>query len=97
MNNAALKEAIQKIINEIKVDKKVKVVFFDAHYVIEKLFLKNNTLYIENLISRNTSMRIYHSDLAKLIGELGYKKIGESFSKNLKGKYNVCSCWEKKV
>lgn len=95
MDNIALKKAIKKIIDGIKTHKKGKALYFDSHYVIERLISDYNNLYTSNLISRNASMRVYHSDLSKLISELGYKKIGESFSKNILGKYNFCSCWEK--
>ena len=90
MDKLALKEPIKEIVNDVKDAK-----YFDAHYVIERLFCKYNELYVENLILTNSTIEYYHSELAKLIGELGYKNIGNSFSKNLKGNYNACSCWEK--
>lgn len=90
MDSSALKKAIGEIINEIKPG-----IIFDAHYVIERLFCDYNELYVENLISTNSTIEYYHSELAKLIGELGYKNIGKSFSRNLKGNYNACSCWGK--
>ena len=90
MDEKALKTAIKEIIAEPK-----GADFFDAHYVIERLFCEYTDLYVKNLNAVNSTIEYYHSELAKLIGELGYTNIGNSFSKNLKGNYSACSCWKK--
>lgn len=89
MDSLALKKAIEEIVGEIKTG-----TIFDAHYVIERLFKEKNQVFFGNISEQELNQ--YDGTIANIIRGMGFEKVGESISKNLKGNYNTCSCWRKK-
>lgn len=88
MDSSNLKKAIGEIIGDIKPG-----TIFDAHYVIGRLFNEKNQVFLGSISEQELNQ--YDGTIANIIRGMGFEKVGESISKNLKNNYNTCSCWRK--
>lgn len=72
---------------------------FDSHAIIFKLIQSNSNEYLTNFTGNTTA--IYHGTIGQIIAEFEndpndrIKRIGNSWSKNIRDKFSKCTCWEK--
>jgi hypothetical protein len=87
-----VKEIIKPVIESIP-----KGMIFDTHMVIEYLLQNNSDEYLKNCGERSTLS--YHGHIGQIIDEIAKeglaKKIGKSWSINIRKSFSECTCWEK--
>jgi len=87
---------METIIDEILKDIP-KEAIFDSHTIIEIIIGNYSDDYLQNY--KHSSTELYHGYIAQLIAKYEtsiIERIGQSWSKNLHGKFSICTCWKKK-
>lgn len=94
-------EQTRRVVMEKIIDEILKTVpnnaVFDSHTIIEIIINNYSDFYLQ--CYNHSSTELYHSYIAQLIAkyELSMlERIGQSWSRNLHGKYSICTCWKKK-
>jgi|LSQX01.3.fsa_nt_gb hypothetical protein len=89
-----MKSIIEEIVREVS-----SGFFFDAHFVISRLYEVSPEDYFREFPEDKDLVPPYHGRLALLIkdfeGSLVEQQEGMSWSKNINGNYNECSLWKR--
>ena len=87
--NAALQLAIQRIVENVP-----SGCFFDSHHVIAALRNQESD-ELHRFLQHFDSTKRGHTELSKQIRRSGVlvRKIGDSWSNNIRGKPCKCACW----
>jgi len=70
---------------------------FDSHTIIEIIISNYSDDYLRYY--KHSSTELYHGYIAQLVAkhEISIlERTGQSWSKNLHGKYSICTSWKKK-
>ena len=83
---------IATIISEIPINS-----YFDTHTVISRIMEEYHDEYLKGF-QGFSSTELYHASIGKLISKLEntrVEKVGDGYSKNVKGLYSSVTCWKR--
>lgn len=87
-----MENTVKSIIDGIPVG-----LIFDTHMIIDNLIKDYSDIYLKSFSGDST--QTYHGKIGQTIDKFTanklIEKIGESWSKNIHGRYSKCTCWIK--